>query len=133
MTAGIALGVLLAHLTGDYLLQNDWMAVRKTAAWVPAVVHGVVYTLPHLVVTQSVWALLVIGGTHVVIDRFRLAKYVIFTKNLLAPAAYRTPWSECSKETGFPAAMPVGLATGLLWVVDNVIHLLINVAAVVWL
>ncbi|MFG1872209.1 DUF3307 domain-containing protein [Micromonospora arborensis] len=125
--------MILAHLVGDFLLQNDWMAQRKTKAWVPAVVHGVAYTAPHLLVTQSPWALLVIGGTHIVIDRYRLAKYVIFAKNLAAPKAHRTPWSRCSHETGFPTTMPDSLGKGLLYVVDNTLHLLINAAAVVWL
>lgn len=133
MTGATALGILMAHLVGDYIIQNDWMARLKTVSWLPAVVHGVTYTLPHLFVTQSVWALLVIGGTHIVIDRYRLAKYVIFAKNLLAPAAHRTGWAGCSKETGFPLATPAGLASAVLIIVDNTIHLSLNVAAVVWL
>jgi hypothetical protein len=77
---------LLAHLVGDYLLQSDWMATEKTRRWWPAVVHGAVYSLPFLLVTRSPWALLVIGGTHVVLDRFRVAKYVIWAKK-----PHRTP------------------------------------------
>jgi hypothetical protein len=128
-----ALGIVLAHLVGDYLIQSHWMACEKTKRWWPAVVHGVTYTLPFLLVTRSPWALLVIGGTHIVIDRFRLARHVVWVKNLAAPAGkFRRPWSECSA-TGYPADTPPGLAFALMIVADNTIHLLLNVAAVVWL
>jgi hypothetical protein len=44
-------------------------------------------------------ALLVIGGTHVVLDHYQVAKYAIWAKNLIGPREYRaslketrTPW-----------------------------------------
>ena len=121
--------ILLAHLVGDYLLQNHWMATEKTKKWLPAVLHGITYTLPFLFITQSPTALVVIAGTHIVIDRYRLAKHVIWAKNQLAPKAFRPEHTA----TGFPAATPDWLAVPLLFVIDNVIHLLINVGAVLWL
>jgi hypothetical protein len=42
----------LAHMVGDYLIQNHWMAVEKTKRWWPAVVHGVTYGLPFLLITR---------------------------------------------------------------------------------
>ena len=39
---------LIAHLFGDYVFQNDWMAQNKTSSDWAAVVHAVVYTLPFL-------------------------------------------------------------------------------------
>ena len=138
--------ILLAHLVGDYIIQSDWMARRKVVAWWPAIVHGLTYTAPFWLVTQSWAALAVIAGTHVVIDRFRLARYVIWISNWAAPmkVQFRTgtalirvessnpPWAEC-KATGFPASRPVWLAVWLMFIVDNTMHLLINVAAVAWL
>jgi hypothetical protein len=44
---------LLAHLAGDYLLQSDWMATQKVRRWWPAVVHGLTYLLPFLLITRS--------------------------------------------------------------------------------
>lgn len=124
--------VLLAHLVGDYLLQSHWMATEKTKRWWPAIAHAVTYGLPFLLVTQSPLALLVIVGTHAVIDRYRLARYVVWLKNLNAPGSHRRPWSECSA-TGFPPETPAWLAVWLVFIVDNSLHLLINVAAVYWL
>lgn len=125
----IALGIILAHLVGDYLIQSHWMAVRKTTAWWPAIAHGLTYTLPYALVTQSVVALAVIAGTHVVIDRYRLARHVVWLKNQLAPKAFRPGHTA----TGYPDDTPPWLAFWLLIIADNALHLLINTAAVVWL
>lgn len=125
----IALGIVLAHLVGDYLIQSHWMATCKTQRWWPAIAHGLSYTLPYLLVTQSPWALVVIAGTHIVIDRFRLARHVVWFKNQLAPKAYRPGHTA----TGYPEDTPPWLAFWLLIIADNSLHLLINTAAVVWL
>lgn len=121
--------IMLAHLVGDYLIQSHWMATEKVKRWWPAVAHGITYTLPFLLVTRSLAALAVIAGTHVVIDRYRLARFVTWAKNQAAPADHRfdpTP-------TGYPWQAPEWLAVWLLIIADNTIHLLINFAAVTWL
>ena len=69
------MGPLLAHLVGDYVLQNHAMATRKTSSWPWALLHAAFYTLPFLLLTQDWRALAIIGGTHAVIDRYRLARY----------------------------------------------------------
>ena len=125
------LGVL-AHTLGDYLLQSDWMATKKTIAWCPAIVHGVTYGIPFLAITWNPWALAVIVGTHIVIDRFRLARYLVWVKNFIAPPGFNTDWDDC-KETGYPSDRPVWLATILMIIADNTIHVVINSAALtIW-
>lgn len=125
----IWLGIILAHLVGDYLFQSHWMAVEKVNHWWPAVAHGLTYTLPYLLITLSPLALLVICGTHIVIDRFRLAKHVVWFKNQLAPRAYRPGHTA----TGYPEDTPAWMAVWLLIIADNTLHLLINAASVLWL
>jgi len=124
--------IFLAHLVGDYLLQGDWMANEKTKRWFPAVVHGFVYTLPFIFITQSIPALLIICLTHIVIDRYRLAKYVIWFINQIGPKAYRYSWAEGKENSGYTASKPAFISVWLLFIVDNTIHLLINTAAVYW-
>lgn len=119
----------MAHMVGDYLIQSDWMAVEKTRRWWPAIAHAVTYGLPFLLVTQSPAALAVIVGTHAVIDRYRLARHVVWLKNQLAPYPFRPPHTA----TGHFDDRPVWLSTWLLIIADNVIHMLFNVGAVVWL
>jgi Protein of unknown function (DUF3307) len=133
MTPEIVFGLFAAHLVGDYVLQSHWMAVEKVKHWWPALVHGAVYTLPFLFVTQSIPALLVIALTHTVIDRYRLAKYVGWAKNQLGPKSSRPSFSEAMANGGYSATTPVWLSSFLLFVADNTIHLLVNAAAVVWL
>jgi len=85
-----------------------------------------------VLVTQSPWALLVIASTHIVIDHYRLARHVVWVKNLLAPRGYNPPWRECTA-TGYPPDRPAWMAVWLMIIADNTIHLAINVAAVTWL
>ncbi len=132
MSGEVALGLLLAHLVGDYLIQSDWMANEKTKHWWPAWAHAITYGLPFLLVTQSLAALTVIVVTHAVIDRYRLARHVVWTKNFLSPRSYWHPWSECSA-TGYHQDRPPWLAAWLMIIADNTMHLAINAAAVKWL
>lgn len=120
---------LLAHLIGDYILQSDWMANEKTKSSWPATAHAVTYTLPFLMVAGSVEALAFIYITHFIIDRWRLARYVCWFKNVFAPASYRYPWKECSA-TGYHESRPAWLSVWLLIIADNTMHLCCNAFAI---
>ena len=131
---------LLAHLVGDYVLQSDWMASRKvkpapgadyshTESWAAALAHGATYTLPFVLITQHPLALLIIGGTHVLIDHYRLAKRVIWLRNYLAPRGDNVPWRIARTNHGMPPETPAGLATALMITADNTLHLVINASA----
>lgn len=113
---------LVAHAVGDYILQSDWMATEKTKRSAAALAHAVTYTLPFLFLTRSLAALAAICGTHFVIDRWRLARYVVWTKNWLGP---NRPWAECVA-TGYPADRPAWLTVWLLIIADNTLHVLCN-------
>lgn len=127
---GLIAAILVAHLVGDYLLQSHWMAVEKVNKWLPAIVHGIVYTLPFLFITQSIPALLVIAGTHVVIDHYRLAKHISWFKNQFGPKAYRV---DGLANNGYADEVPVWMSTFLMIVTDNTLHILINILAVMYL
>jgi hypothetical protein len=125
---------LILHLIGDYITQSDWMAMNKTKAHLPALVHALVYSLPFLFLVGSAhnpplaWA--VIFVTHFLIDRFRLARYVVWAKNWIGPG--NRPWAECTA-TGYPPGRPDWLCVWLLIIADNTMHLTINYAALRWL
>ena len=112
----------LAHLVGDYLIQTHHQATEKTRAWGPALAHAATYTAAHLPLTRSWKALAVIGGTHALIDRYRLARHVVWAKNQLAPASHRPGHTA----TGYPEDTPPWLAVWLMIAADNTLHLLIN-------
>jgi hypothetical protein len=115
---------LLAHAIGDYVLQSDWMANEKTKQSFAAACHAVFYTLPFLIFRPSYGALMVICGTHFIIDRWRLARYVVYTKNFLSPRPW-SAWAECSG-TGYHNTRPPWMAVWLLIIADNVMHVAIN-------
>lgn len=121
-----AVSQIICHLIGDYIIQSDWMAVKKTESWFPAVVHGLTYTLPFLFIGISADQFAIIAGTHMVIDRFRLARYVVWIKNYLAPKKFQTPPFDVCKATGYPPDRPVWLTVWLMIIADNTIHLTIN-------
>lgn len=134
----LALCIILAHLVGDYLIQSDWMANEKTKRWWPAIAHGLSYSIPYAVVLvfvagfdlpRTLLALLVIGGTHIIIDRYRLARHLAWFKNQAAPKAYRSHWADC-KGTGYPADKPPFMAVWLMIIADNTVHLIINAATI---
>lgn len=121
---------LVAHAVGDYVLQSHWMAVEKGRGWWAAALHGASYTVPFLLLTHSPIALLVIGTSHALVDRYRVAKYVVWARNTLG--GFSAPWEECSA-TGMPLEVPSYLSAWLVIIVDNVIHVLINAAVIRWL
>lgn len=114
---------LLAHLVGDYLLQSHYEAVEKTNKWTPAATHAAKYTAAFLPLTRNPKALVVIGGTHMLLDHYRWAKHVAWAKNYVAPKEYR---AKDLQNAGYPASVPSGLAMALMIVADNTIHMLIN-------
>lgn len=131
---------LLAHLFGDYCLQTDHQAIEKTQRWAPAIAHGLTYTVPFLALTRSPVRLAAIAGTHAAIDHYRLARYVCWAKNQLAPRRHRYPWSHAGS-TGYHAEMapyqhdqtdcvapnkPEWMAFWLMVAADNACHLLVN-------
>lgn len=147
---------LLVHAVGDYIFQSDWMAQNKTKQSLAAGVHALVYSAGFLIFRPSLLAFATILVTHFFIDRFRLARYVVWGKNWLGPLYEQviirtdrfgnsdfqtehwrrknpTPtFAEC-KATGYPPNSPVWLATWLLIIADNILHVAINGIALKYL
>lgn len=121
----------LAHFVGDYLLQSHWMAINKTSRWLPAVAHAVSYGVPFLLLTNSPWALGIIVGTHLVIDRYRLARHLVWLKNFVGPRGSNPSWKACSA-TGYAPDQPAWLTVWLMIITDNTMHITINSAVLWW-
>lgn len=145
---------LICHAIGDYVLQSDWMATEKTKRSVAALVHVLTYAIPFLFLRPSFLALAFIVGTHFIIDRWRLARYVCWVKNWICPfwkteprpypysgvvqpgqllparlvRLYVSPWAEC-KQTGYPPDRPPWMTVWLMIIADNVMHVLCNAIA----
>jgi hypothetical protein len=105
------------------------MANGKTRQSYIAAIHATVYSVPFLWIGS--WrAVLFIAVTHFLVDRFRLARFVVFAKNHIG---WPVPvWEDC-KATGYPSSVPVWLAVWLTIIADNTIHLICNdIALEVW-
>lgn len=141
---------LILHLIGDYITQSDWMANNKTKRFWPAAAHAITYSLPFLLLKPSWLAFAVILVTHFLIDRYRLARYVVWAKNRLFHPFIPWPitrieeedyleyvgpkltWENC-KGTGYPSETPAWLAVWLMIAADNTLHLTINYLALQYL
>lgn len=60
---------IYAHLIGDYLLQNDWMAKGKKDSSGVCTIHVIIYMLPFLFTGLPWWKLLLIAVQHWLQDR----------------------------------------------------------------
>jgi len=117
---------ILLHLIGDYLFQNDWMAVNKAQkserGYIACMVHCMAYTLPFALYYQSLPAASIIFGTHFLIDKYRLPIYWIKLVN----------WNWSSGNYGYSDAKPVWMSTWLFIIVDNIFHLICNYIAITY-
>ena len=101
------------------------MASTKTKnskeGYLACLIHSVLYSFPFLIIGS--WkAVLVIFITHFLMDKYRLAKYVVQLKN----------WC-FTTQTGFPSDTPSFIAVWILIIVDNIIHVSTNFLALYYL
>jgi hypothetical protein len=135
------------------------MANEKTKRWEACLAHVITYAIPFLFFKPSPTAMAVIVGSHYLIDRYRLARYLVWAKNFIAPQftveleptpntpeasspggyvneyvekRWHHPWSECAA-TGYHKDRPAWMAVWLMIIADNVLHVLINGLALKYL
>ena len=126
---------IVAHMVGDYILQSHWMATEKTKNHIAAWIHAICYTLPFLLITHSLKALWIIAFTHYLIDRYRLARFVVWLKNWPiarweeGPIAEYPIWKPLTA-TGYQDDVPAWLSVWLLIITDNTLHVICNGLAI---
>lgn len=151
---------LLCHFVPDFWLQTDWMAMNKGKKSFNCLVHVLIYTSCFLILTTSWKALLFIGVTHFILDRWHIIlKRMIWWKNHFPTFDY-PPFKYCST-TGYYDDSPYNESTKLtgndklimdafvkkawgeprlffvtLWlyiISDNLLHLICNFIALMYL
>ena len=145
---------LLCHFSGDYIFQTDWMAMNKSKKTFNCLVHCLIYTACFTVLTLSWKALLFIGVTHFILDRWPvIIKRMIWFKNHFPTMKY-PPYVYCNttgyyddspyntrnpeKERGEPFYGTWGkprhffITIWLYIISDNVLHLICNLIAFLW-
>lgn len=121
---------LILHLIGDYVTQTDRMANEKISDIKMAFLHAFIYSVPFFLLDISIAAFLMIFISHALIDRYRVAKYIIYARNYLHDRSLK--WSEC-KGTGYHQDKPAWLTVWLMIIADNTLHLSINYLAIAYL
>lgn len=121
--------LLLGHLVGDYLLQNNWMALNKhkndIQGWLTCTVHCVLYTISVCLIMQ-VWTvewIAIVFISHFVIDKFGLTdKYLKLIRGRSVSV-----FVEDTKKIYLDSflAIKAGFTCFVYAVVDNTIHILI--------
>lgn len=130
-TGNQAIMFFILHLLGDYVIQTDWMAKNKRTDLVAAALHAFVYSFPFMVYFLCSWqAAMLIFVSHLLIDHYGLARYVVFAKNWVTD--WSLNWKDCDK-TGYPNDTPPWLSVWLLILADNTLHLIFNYVALVYL
>lgn len=97
---------------GDYILQSDWMANEKTKRHFPAFCHALLYSTGFLIFRPSLTAWLTIFVTHFFIDRYRLARYVVWAKNFMGPLS----WWKQSKDGAWSGSSNQVAAMWRTWI-----------------
>jgi len=102
---GLQIHWIYAHLIGDYLIQNDWMAKnKKSSTWV-CLFHVVTYLIPFLFTSLSYPMLILIGLEHFLQDR----------TNIIFWFMEKTGKNKFNKEP---------MAPWSIIVTDNIVHIL---------
>lgn len=117
---------LFLHLIGDYLVQNDWMALNKKKLTIggemACQIHCITYSIPFAFI-GSWWAVFVIYLSHYVIDRTNIVGWFLAVRN----GVFNT------SNFGFGIDRPFVITIWLYIITDNIFHLLCNYFALKYL
>lgn len=121
--------MVLGHLVGDYLLQNNWMALNKSKysmlGWLACTVHCLLYTLA---VCLLMWKWSLIWATAVFLSHFVLDKFGLPDKWLKLIRG-RSIEKFLSASEGVPYTPLGGIQAGftafVYAVADNTMHILL--------
>lgn len=71
---------IYAHLIGDYLLQDDWMALNKKKSSWACFVHVAAYLIPFYFTDLLFWQIALIGLQHFLQDRTQFVVWLMKIK-----------------------------------------------------
>ena len=110
---------LLLHLLGDFVIQNDWMALnKKKPSWLGHLacqIHCILYSLPFLLVGNLQQVFLIYLG-HFIIDRWDFIGCFLAARNGV--------WDV--ENFGFSHERPKFISVWLYIITDNTFHLIWN-------
>lgn len=104
---------IYAHLIGDFILQNDWMALNKKKSSLHCSIHIGCYMVPFLLCGLMWWQLVLIAVQHFIQDR---TNFVVWLMKIKGSDKFAEP----------------PMAPWSIVVTDNILHIC-WMALVVWL
>jgi len=128
--------LLLGHLVGDYLLQNEFLALNKSKntriGWLAASIHCLVYTLA---VCLFMWNfdwfwIIIVFLSHFLIDKFGLAELYMTKikgfglKDYIDNINSDTRWHYISNSKG-NRILKGGFTAVVYTITDNTMHLVL--------
>ena len=110
---------LLLHLFGDFIVQNDWMALNKKKCspkgYLACAIHCITYALPFLLVT-SWFGVALICATHFLLDKYQVITWFLAIRNN----------AEGLENFGYKDERPKLISVWLNIFTDNSFHLIMN-------
>lgn len=117
---------LLLHLFGDFIVQNDYVALNKKKntlkGWIYCTWHCITYALPFIFLTNW-YGVLLIALTHFIIDKTNIVVWFIAKKNFVTDKS----------NFGYLPERPFAITIWLMIFADNTIHLIGNYLIILWL
>lgn len=117
---------LLLHLFGDFIVQNDWMALNKKKngliGFLTCSIHCISYSLPFFLITNWMGVLL-ICISHFALDRTYVTEKFLKLRNGV----------KNTSNFGFKKERPFEITFWLMVITDNVIHLICNYFIITYL
>jgi hypothetical protein len=137
MTESFYVNLLLGHLVGDSLLQNNWMALNKSKSSWPCFVHCQLYTLSVVLFTGiwSFWWWHLIFMSHYFIDRYSLVdKWLRFIggcspSKFLENNTTTLGLVEYTAAADHYIALRAGFTALVYAVADNTVHIILMLLA----
>ncbi len=84
------INILICHLIGDYVLQNDFIAKTKANNYYHLFVHCVLYCVPFYLIFNLSWQLAVIFISHLIVDYLKCHKKISYFADQLLHYAVST-------------------------------------------
>lgn len=117
---------LILHGVGDYLIQNDWMALNKKKisikGEIACQIHCITYSIPFLFI-GSYQAVLAIYISHYIIDRTKIIEWFLAVRNGVFNI----------ENFGYSKERPILITVWLYIIVDNIFHIICNYLALKYL